>query len=181
MTNSNQCGQISLLALALSLGAMGCHDRLPCPDCDEQADEQTDEQTDDDPVPDLPCEGVDLMNDPLNCGTCGNECKRGRPDTPWEAFSCQAGECGPNWSICESEASGSTCAEICASFDRSCYAAGCGGYTALLLNFGFDGYCGTKSEPFETMTGACDEPISWTSPFPGQGYNTYVSCCCGYE
>jgi hypothetical protein len=173
MTTLNARLPISLLAFALLFCTTGCRQTFPCTDCDEEAD-------DDSPLPDLPCDGADLMNDNSNCGSCGNECALWRADTQWEAGSCDAGVCGPGWNTCAPEGAGSTCTQICASAETGCVADGCAGVTALLINVGFDGNCGVTNEPFKTMSGACDEPISWESPIPpGEGYNTYVICCCG--
>jgi hypothetical protein len=159
------------LSLALVLGATACGARnpIPCSDCDDAADDMQE-----DPVPDLPCGGADLMTDLYNCGSCGNACSQWFPHTEWESGSCQDGVCrGPSWSHCKWKSSGSTCAEICAP--AKCVPNGCSGHTALLdwADGSFD-YCNVP--PYATMDGPCDEPIPWE----GDAWDgIYVMCCCG--
>jgi hypothetical protein len=157
--------------LVVGLGALACSDPIPCSDCDDSAAEMEEEV---DPTPDLPCEGANLMTDPLNCGSCGNDCLW-FAGTEWEAGGCQAGECvGPGWAPCASEAQGSTCSEICAPYDKACVAGGCGGHTALLMSVGgdFDSDC-VAPYPYATMQGPCDEPIPYRTDVI-----TNVRCCC---
>ena len=174
MTNMKNRSLMVPMAFALLFSATGCRDPIPCPDCDEQADEQ-----EDGPPSDLPCGGVDLMTDDLNCGSCGNECTLWYPGTQWEAGGCQSGECtAPAWNVCLPEAFGATCEEVCAGYGNTCAANGCSDFTVLLFNVGFDGVCGEESQPYQALASACDEPIPWDSPFPGEGYTTYAMCCC---
>ena len=82
------------LTLALVAGATACGARnpIPCSDCDDAADDMQE-----DPVPDLPFGGADLLTDPLNCGSCGNDCVQ-YAGTEWEVGSCQTGVCsGSSW------------------------------------------------------------------------------------
>jgi hypothetical protein len=167
------------LTLALVFGPTACRGPMPCPDCDDSADDMQVDDMQEDPVPDLPCGGADLMTDSRNCGTCGNDC-RWYPDTDWEVGSCQMGVCvGPLWSnYCYWEGYGATCEQICAGEFRSCVAKGCSGHTALRFWQGGDtDWCGIPDEkPYATMDGPCDEPIPWEH----NGFmDTVVLCCCG--
>jgi hypothetical protein len=167
------------LTVALMLAATACRGPIPCPDCDDSADDMQADDMQKDPVPDLPCGGVDLMTDPRNCGSCGNDCLK-YPDTEWEVGSCQMGACsGPTWGICIGELYGGTCGELCAYQDRSCVAKGCSGHTALLFSQGGDfDWCNIPDmAPYATMDGSCDEPIPW---YHDGGEYTYVLCCCGW-
>jgi hypothetical protein len=163
------------LVAALGLGTMACRDPIPCSDCDDSVADMEEGPTPD-LLPDLPCGGADLQTDPLNCGTCGNDCLW-FAGTEWEAGACESGECvGPGWSGCLWEAFGPTCGAICTGSGATCVAGGCSDYTALLIHVGgIDVNCDIPSvTPYATMNGPCDEPI----PYEDDG-TTYVICCCG--
>ena len=130
-------------------------------------------------TPDLPCGGADLMTDNDNCGACENECALAYEGTQWEAGTCQAGECGPQWAECrDSFANYSTCEEVCEAIDRECVVAGCSGLTALLIDTSPLLGCelDVNSGPDDTMAGACTEPISW-EPHDDMWLRN-VMCCC---
>jgi hypothetical protein len=158
--------------VVLGLTTLGCRDPNPCADCDDSAVEMEEG----DPVPDLPCGGADLMTDPRNCGTCGNECLL-FAGTEWEAGGCESGECtSTSWSDCLPEYFGPTCGSVCTASGATCVAESCSGYTALLMQVAgdFDASCITP-DPYATMKGSCDEAI----PYASDGF-TYVRCCCAW-
>lgn len=166
---------LCFLASILMLPA-GCGGHVvPCSDC--EADDAAEQ--DDAPLPDLPCGGADLMTDNLNCGSCGHECVLNDEGTPYEAGTCNMGECGPLWSACLPEVPTLvTCADVCEGYDRSCVAKGCSGYTGILYDVNLDGWgCGV-GEPSKVMTEGCDAPIPWmtTGDNPLQ-----VMCCCDFQ
>jgi hypothetical protein len=166
------------LTFALVLGTTACRGPMPCPDCDDSADDDADDDMQEDPLPDLPCGGADLLTDPRNCGSCGNDCRL-FPDTEWEVGSCQMGGCiGPTWGDCIGELYGTTCEEFCALEDDICVAKDCSGHTALLFwQLGDWLWCNIPDDPpYATMDGSCDEPIPWQHE---SGASTYVLCCCG--
>ncbi|MFO7566929.1 MAG: hypothetical protein R6X02_30070 [Enhygromyxa sp.] len=169
-----------LAALACLLATTACRNTLPCPDCDAEADEQDDQA--EDPLPDLPCGGADLMTDDLNCGTCGRECILYYAGTPYEAGNCNQGVCGPGWTNCRPGGlSGGlpNCAEICIGLGHTCAPQGCAGYTAMVHEVAFDGGCNPETKtPAVLMTGTCDEPIPWESD---PEFVREVSCCCYFQ
>ena len=106
-----------IIAISALVGATACRQPLPCDDCDAHEDEQ---DAAEDPIPDLPCGGADLMTDNDNCGVCGNECDVWYEGTEWEGGGCEAGKCGPRWHNCwNSTGNASTCDEICTAMDLS--------------------------------------------------------------
>jgi hypothetical protein len=161
-----------LTAMLLLLGAAGCRNPLPCTGCEEAADDADADA--DEPLPDLPCGGADLMTDNLNCGTCGNACGVWYEGTEWQAGGCEQGECSAiAWSGCAAESIGSTCEEICGS--RECLPGGCSGLTAMVFETGhFDPCYTSEVDPVLVLKGACDEPIPWEV---SEGIRQ-VSCCC---
>jgi hypothetical protein len=163
------------LILILVAGTTACRGPMPCTDCDDDDDAADDMQ--EDPIPDLPCGGADLMTDPRNCGSCGNDCLE-YPDTEWQAGSCQMGECaGPYWHECQWEGFNVNCHDVCGA--GVCVARGCSGYTALLNwnNGDFGPLCEVAYDPpYATMSGSCDEPIPWEDH---GSIRTYAMCCCG--
>lgn len=170
--------RIIIIAISALVGATACRQPLPCDDCDALEDEQ---DVAEDPVPDLPCGGADLMTDNDNCGVCENECNVWYEGTEWEGGNCQAGECGPSWGpvgCFNSTANGATCEELCELVDLDCVPAGCSGLTAMLLNvshFSIEG-CSLDDGPDATMTGACTDPIPWETT---DEWDRHVMCCCG--
>ena len=145
---------IVLLLPCTLLLAGGCRNPIPCPDCTDNA-EDGDPPEGEDPTPDLPCGGADLLTDNDNCGTCGNVCPTLHTGTEWEAGTCTNGVCGPLWTSSCVNGSGAfnTCAELCSSGGQTCIAGGCAGLTALLQQVGFDGVC--QLPPEGVMTGSC--------------------------
>jgi len=174
------------LTVLLLFGAAGCRNTLPCTGCEEPADVDADAGDGDEPLPDLPCGGADLMTDNLNCGTCGNECWVWYEGSQYQAGGCEQGECSRStWSICSTPYFGATCEEVCGG--RECLPGGCSGLTAMVFEvLPFHG-CPTSSEltsgdykPVMLLTGACDEPIPWEP----QGHNQFAReamCCCESE
>lgn len=162
--------------IMLALESAACRPELPCSDCDDSADMQEED-------PELPCGGADLMTDPQNCGTCGNDCGGRFSGTEYESGSCQAGVCvGPVWVHCLTEIAGvDTCAEACGlgGSSAACVPAGCSGHTALLMfSSGLDYSC-ENPNPYASMTGPCDAPIPWDEPPTDEEGKIYVMCCCG--
>ncbi len=159
--------------LLMLLVAPACRDPLPCDDCDSVAEEADHAE---DPPADLPCGGADLETDNDNCGTCGNECPVWLEDTPWEAGTCQAGECGPTWTQClDRSLFVANCEEFCVDFGRTCVAGGCSGFTALLYDVNATNVCELDDPPNLTMSGACTDPIPWEQTIE---WNRFAMCCC---
>jgi len=180
-----QVPAIALSILFSSLSAVGCRGASPCTGCEEQAERDTGDTGDgdgdgDEPLPDLPCGGADLMTDNLNCGTCGNECVVWYEGTEWQAGGCEQGECSrAGWSSCSAENVGATCEEIC--LGRECLPGGCSGLTAMVFEVGHFSPCPHAEAPQVAMTGACDEPIPWEVPDnENMESSRAVKCCCEY-
>jgi hypothetical protein len=173
----------STLILVFGLvGMSACRDKLPCPDCDEDAAVEA-EGNDDTPLPDLPCGGADLMTDNVNCGTCGHECVLSYPGTEYEAGTCNEGVCGPGgWSDCIAGGIDpyENCTEICIALGETCVPNGCAGLTGMLFSVDFEGWgCGVPAHtPVATMSGGCEQPIPWmnTDENPQD-----VNCCCDFQ
>jgi hypothetical protein len=162
----------------------GCRDKPTCLDCEEAAADADDNDNDNDdtPMPDLPCDGADLMTDNLNCGTCGHECGLSYPGTEYEAGSCNEGVCGPGgWTDCTSGGNDpeENCSVVCISLGRTCVANGCAGLTGMMFEVIFGQGCGVPEwTPVAILSGGCDQPIPWMST----GENPrHVQCCCGYQ
>jgi hypothetical protein len=170
----------SPVPVLLVLALIACRPGQPCPTCEDVADD--DPVVDLGPVTDLPCGGVDLETDNLNCGTCGNECNLRFEDTPYEVGSCREGECDPaNWESWEwFEPTPLTCDEVCAnSWDEpsSCVARGCSDLTAIVCGSVLGEQCQVfHGDPADVeFAGACDEPIPWPDDVNG---SPVVYCCC---
>jgi hypothetical protein len=165
-----------ILTFVGMLGMSACRDKPTCLECEEAAAED-----DGTPVPDLPCDGADLMTDNLNCGTCGNECGLYYPGTAYEAGGCREGVCGPGWSGCEPADAfdpEENCSEICSGLGQSCVPNGCAGLTGMMYDVLFGEGCDPTRSPVVELSGGCDEPIPWTTPTE----NTIeVMCCCDFE
>jgi hypothetical protein len=168
-----------ILTFVGTLGMPACRDKLPCPDCGEDIDAEDDDDNDN-PVPDLPCGGADLMTDNFNCGTCGHECGLYYEETKYEAGTCTAGVCGPLWTDCRPETIYENCSEMCIAFGKTCVPNGCAGLTGILFTVDFDSWgCNAYSyEPVVKMAGGCDEPIPWMSTDESL---RDVQCCCDFQ
>lgn len=160
----------ALTVLVTTAACRGTEDDGTDEDQQEAGENQEEEEGD---LPDLPCGGADLMTDNHNCGTCGHECPVWYEGTEWEAGSCKDGECGPVWSTCVPEFGTANCEEVCKGFGQTCVANGCSGLTALLYGVGLEG-C-DMAQVYDTMEGACDEPIPWMSTVE---WSTEAKCCC---
>jgi hypothetical protein len=159
------------------LGMSACRDKPTCLECEEAAADG-DEGI---PLPDLPCDGADLMTDNLNCGTCGNECGLYYPGTAYEAGSCREGVCGPGWSSCtpgDETAPWQTCSGLCTALGQTCVPNGCAGLTGMMYDVLFGEGCHPDFGPVVTLTGGCDEQIPWMTPTEN---HIEAMCCCDFE
>ena len=168
------------LTVLLLFGAAGCRNTLPCTGCEEPADVGDGDGDSDEPLPDLPCGGADLMTDNLNCGTCGHECGFWYEGTEYQAGGCEQGECSRSaWSVCSDSNHGTTCEEVCGG--RECLPGGCSGITAMVFEVDHWATC-----PFDEFTptvllkGACNEPIPW-EPEGDPSNARRAMCCCESE
>jgi hypothetical protein len=168
----------TFLAALLVLTLAGCRGALPCPDCDPDDDPMAE-----DAVPDLPCGGVDLQTDPLNCGSCGLECPVLYADTEYAVGQCNDGVCGgPYW---YEEAyyefpfvyPAISCAEICANDSRTCVERGCSGKTGYMCGYLWQEGCLNAEFPLMIgWTGGCTENVSW--PEFDLSLQPALGCCC---
>lgn len=161
----------------LSLAACGI--RQTCSSCDDDAADDNPPPDMAEEMPDLPCDGADLQNDDLNCGTCENECRSIGSGT-YEVGGCVAGVCNPTW---EGEAwyepTLLTCDDVCGT--SSCHTNGCAGLTGFvcesILGVECDAISSGGGAVLLDLSGACDEPIPW--PDVVDGGDRVVYCCCG--
>lgn len=153
-----------------------CRDKPTCRDCEDAAEADDNDVI---AVPDLPCDGADLMTDSLNCGTCGHECVLSYPGTEYVAGTCNEGVCGPGgWADCV-QGPEETCSEVCVALGENCVPQGCAGLTGMMFDVLFGNGCGpNESEPLVTLAGGCDEPIPWMTPTENQ---LAVICCCDFQ
>jgi hypothetical protein len=163
----------SLAAALLMLTACQLDDA--CPDCDPVA------------ISDLPCNGADLQNDDLNCGSCGHECNILWPDSDYAVGGCVEGECGPRWSgerTMVGPPYDSTCTEECALAGQECVPDGCAGMTGFVCVevWNFDSECDLSIPdhfPAAEIHGSCDAEVPGLEGLEEFGFFLrYVSCCC---
>jgi hypothetical protein len=163
-------------AAFLLLQLAGCN-RPPEPGGEDAEEEGT--------LSDVPCGGVDLKSDDLNCGSCGNACYVDWPGTKYAAGGCVDGECGPNWTEVGPLASPpdiQTCEAFCALGEFPCVPRGCSGMTAFVCgkhgDFGNECDLGDPDNyPIVEFTGECDEPIPYPKDDELYSFINFACCC----
>jgi len=135
-----------------------------------------------DPVSYIPCDGADLQNDTLNCGSCGLECPVLYADTEYAVGQCNDGVCGgPYWyETLYNETPffhpTISCAEMCADNSRTCVARGCSGKTGYMCAYALGEGCLINFMGIVAWTGECNEDIP---PFElDTGVVPAIGCCC---
>ena len=110
------------------------------------------------------CDGVciDLMTDPMHCGTCADACVSG----------CSAGQCAPTWGECIDMNSGfETCEVYCTSVGEACVENGCGPLNATARAYEVTMDC-EKADGPASLKEPCDMIQSWGANRP------VIQCCC---
>jgi hypothetical protein len=107
------------------------------------------------------------MNNPDNCGECGNACA-----TVLDSGGCSQGTCQPVWSECTDASSLVLCPQICVNRGFvGCTTAACGDHDMSVWWFGSEVECDAGEFSTESEANACEvEPNGMNDEF--------YRCCC---